>query len=88
MLIVRRMLTLTDREEISRNLPESLQYKDIALRIGRDPSIVSRDVARHGGRHRYRATIAERGAASARSRPKPRAVDARPGLRAEVTRLL
>jgi IS30 family transposase len=44
------MLTLADREEISRGLAGSLEYKDIALRIGRDPSIVSREVARHGGR--------------------------------------
>lgn len=29
MLIVRRMLTLADREEISRGLAESLEYKDI-----------------------------------------------------------
>jgi IS30 family transposase len=88
MLIVRRMLTLADREEISRGLAESLEYKDIAVRIGRDPSIVSREVARHGGRDDYRATAAESGAATGRARPKARAVDTRPGLRAVVSRLL
>ena len=50
---MRRMLTLADREEISRGLAGLLEYKDIAVRIGRDPSIVSREVARHGGRDRY-----------------------------------
>uniref|UniRef100_UPI000303AE14 helix-turn-helix domain-containing protein n=1 Tax=Saccharomonospora marina TaxID=632569 RepID=UPI000303AE14 len=30
-----RMLTLADREEISRGLAESLEYKEIAVRIGR-----------------------------------------------------
>jgi IS30 family transposase len=82
------MLTLADREEISRGLAESLEYKDIAARIGRDPSIVSREVARHGGRDRYRAVTADRDAATRRTRPKSRAVDARPGVRQMVTRLL
>jgi hypothetical protein len=46
---MRRMLTLAGREEISRGLAESLEFKDIAVRIGRDASIVSREDARHGG---------------------------------------
>jgi transposase, IS30 family len=41
---------LSDREEISRGLAEGLPYKEIAVRLGRDPSVISRDVARHGGR--------------------------------------
>jgi IS30 family transposase len=88
MLIVRKMLTLIDREEISRGLAESLEYREIAVRIGRDPSIVSREVSRHGGREGYRAVLAERAAAATRARPKPRAVDARQGLRPVVTKLL
>ena len=52
---MRIMLTLIDREEISRGLAEDLLFAEIALRIGRDPSVVSRDVARHGGRAGYRA---------------------------------
>ena len=51
------MLTLIDREEISRGLAEDLLFAEIALRIGRDPSVVSRDVARHGGRAGYRAVV-------------------------------
>ena len=35
---MRRVLTLADREEISRGLVQSLEYKEIAVRIGRDPS--------------------------------------------------
>jgi transposase, IS30 family len=31
---VRKMLMLTDREEISRGLAESLEYKEIGLRLG------------------------------------------------------
>ena len=79
---------MADREEISRGLAELLEYKDIAARIGRDPSIVSREVTRHGGRHAYRATLAHHTAAAHRTRPKARAVDARPGLRTVVTDLL
>ena len=33
---VRAMLMLVDREEISRGLAEGLEYKDIALRLGRE----------------------------------------------------
>jgi IS30 family transposase len=32
---VRKMLMLVDREEISRGLAESLEYKEIGLRLGR-----------------------------------------------------
>jgi hypothetical protein len=42
---VRVMLTLTEREEISRGLAEGLLYKEIGVLVGRDPSIVSREVA-------------------------------------------
>ena len=46
----RRMLTEQDREEISRGTVEGLEGKVIAARIGRCPSVVSREIARHGGR--------------------------------------
>jgi transposase, IS30 family len=82
---VRAMLTLGDREEISRGLAEGLEYKQIAFLIGRNPSVVSREVARHGGRVGYRAATADTGAAVARRRPKTWAVQRAPGLR-EVVR--
>ncbi|GLZ36712.1 hypothetical protein Acsp05_03370 [Actinokineospora sp. NBRC 105648] len=66
---------MADREEISRGLVELLEYKDIAVRIGRDPSVVSREVARHGGRDAYWAVSAEAAAAVDRSRPKVMAGD-------------
>jgi transposase, IS30 family len=84
----RRMLTETDREEISRGIAENLEGKVIAARIGRCPSVVSREISRHGGRARYRAVAARRVAAERRRRPKPRKLDADPQLRSEViTRL-
>src|SRR5512144_5345 len=84
----RIMLSAADREEISRGIAEGVEGAVIAARVGRDTSVISREIARHGGRERYRATRAGRAAAVARRRPKVRKLDARPGLRAEVvTRL-
>lgn len=79
---------LSDREEISRGLAEGLQYKEIAARLDRDPSIISREVARHGGRSGYRAATADEQARAGRERPKKLAVERSPRLRAVVTGLL
>lgn len=85
---MREMLMLVDREEISRGLAEGLQYKEIAVRIDRDPSVISREVARHGGRAKYRAAAADDAAGAARERPKVLAVERSPRLRAVVCRQL
>src|SRR3954465_4098129 len=79
---------LTDREEISRGLAESLEYKEIGLRLGRDSSVISREVARHGGRARHRAAAAHQAACARRGRPKLFAVERSPRLRAVVCRQL
>jgi IS30 family transposase len=78
---VRMMLTLTEREEISRGLAEGLLYKEIGVVIGRDPSIVSRDVSRHGGRAGYRAVGADTAATVSRARPMLFAVERSSGRR-------
>jgi IS30 family transposase len=78
------MLTEQDREEISRGTVEGLEGKVIAARIGRCPSVVSREIARHGGRDGYRAVAAQRAATEHRSRPKTRKIDADPILRQRV----
>lgn len=85
---MRVMLTLFEREEISRGLAEGLQYKEISVRIGRDPSIVSREVARHGGRAGYRAVSADTTATTARQRPKLLAVERSARLRRVVVHWL
>jgi IS30 family transposase len=82
---VRVMLTLPEREEISRGLAEGLLYKEIGALIGRDPSIVSRDVSRHGGRAGYRAVDADTAATASRARPKLFAVERSARLRAVVS---
>ena len=81
----REMLTLADREEISRCLAAQVQQKDIAAAIGRSPSVVSREIARHGGRRAYRAHRADASAGKSRRRPKCRKIDADPALRERVT---
>jgi IS30 family transposase len=85
---VRVMLTVLDREEISRGLAEGLLYKEIGVRVARDPSVISREVSRHGGRAGYRATAADVAARSGRERPKRHAVERSVRLRAVVAGLL
>ena len=57
------MLSAADREEISRGIAQDQPGVVIAARIGRHPSVISREIARHGGRDRYRAGRASRVAA-------------------------
>jgi IS30 family transposase len=78
------MLTDQDREEISRGVVEGLEEQVIAARMGRSPSVMSREIARHGGRDGYRAVAAQRVATEHRSRPKTRKIDADSGLRQRV----
>jgi len=87
-MTTRKQLTLADRENISRGLAEELTFTQIAERIERRPSVVSREVARHGGRCAYRAAHANTRAATDRARPKALAVDRDPRRRTEVCRLM
>jgi len=63
-------LSLAEREEISRGLVAGESMRSIAGRLGRSPSTVSREVARHGGAGRYRAVTADGRAVRATRRPK------------------
>ncbi len=51
----RKIVSAADREEISRGIAENAEGKLIAGRIARCPSVVSREISRHGGRAGYRA---------------------------------
>jgi IS30 family transposase len=66
----RLALTLTEREEISRGISSGESIRQIASRLGRAPSTVSREIARHGGRRKYRATLADSVAWQRALRPK------------------
>ncbi len=63
-------LRLTEREEIRAGLERGWSCRRIARELGRDPSTVSREVCRNGGRHDYRAVKADRRARRCRRRPK------------------
>ena len=77
----RRTLSMAEREEISRGLAAGLSARAIARAIGRAPSTVTREIARNGGRRKYRSTPADGAAIARRRRPQPlrleRAVDLR-----------
>ena len=66
-----RVLSLTERETISRGMAAGASLRGVARQLGRAPSTVCREVARNGGRRRYRATSADRQAWKAALRPKP-----------------
>ena len=66
-----RTLSLVEREEISRGLAHGGSMRRIAARLGRAPSTVSREIARHGGRTRYRAVHADDRAWRDAKRSKP-----------------
>ncbi|MGI8557112.1 MAG: IS30 family transposase, partial [Solirubrobacteraceae bacterium] len=65
-----RVLSLAEREEISRGLARHDSVRRIASDIGRAPSTVSREINRHGGRRRYRAVGADDRAWRSAKRPK------------------
>jgi transposase, IS30 family len=64
-------LTFAEREEVSRGLCAGRSLRSIAQGLGRAPSTVSREVARHWGRSGYRANHADYEASVAARRPKP-----------------
>ncbi|MFI0470158.1 helix-turn-helix domain-containing protein [Saccharopolyspora sp. 5N102] len=57
-----RALSFAEREEISRGLSAGKFLREIARELVRDVSVISREVARNGGREGYRATDAEQAA--------------------------
>ena len=63
-------LSVMEREEISRGVASGVSMRQVALRLGRAPSTVSREVARNGGSGGYRAHRADRAAWQRARRPK------------------
>jgi len=79
-----RHLSLVEREEISRGVAAGDSLRMVATRLGRAPSTISRELARNGGRHRYRAHRADRAASRRGRRPKPSKLAENRELRAVV----
>jgi IS30 family transposase len=63
-------LTGGEREEISRGVAAGASATRIAKGLGRSPSTVTREIARHGGRRCYRAGEADRRAWANGRRPQ------------------
>lgn len=66
-----RMLSLAEREEISRGLAAGRSIRSIAASLGRAPSTVSREIDRNEGSEGYRANQADQAAWDRARRPKP-----------------
>src|SRR6266481_2780384 len=66
-----RVLTLPEREDISRGIACGSSIRKIAQHLDRSASTVSREVARHSGRSEYRANEADDQAGKSALRPKP-----------------
>jgi IS30 family transposase len=79
-----RCLTMAEREEISRGVAAGQSGRQLAARLGRAPSTVSRELTRNGGRHRYRAQAADTAAFGRAQRPKATKLASQPRLRAVV----
>ena len=81
----RRMLSVEDRAAIMAGVNVGLSQVRIAHLIGRSPSVVCREIARHTGPDgQYRAEEADKAARAARRRPKKRLLDCDEVLRDRV----
>jgi IS30 family transposase len=65
-----RVLSLAEREEISRQVARGTSLRAIARALGRAPSTISREIQRHGGPIDYRAAHADAAAWHRAQRPK------------------
>lgn len=84
----RLRLSLAEREEISRGVIAGESCRAIAIRLGRSPSTISRELTMGGGRNAYRAWRCEKSAAQRARRPKPRKLACARRLRLAVVEML
>ncbi len=80
----RLALTLAEREDISRGVASGSSLREIARRLDRAASTLSREVTRHGGRPAYRAHEADDQAWESALRPKKCLLTLHPRLREVV----
>jgi IS30 family transposase len=83
-----RVLQTAEREEISRCLAADMTMGEIARRLGRATSTISREIGRNGGVDAYRATAADKRAWDRARRPQECVLASRPKLDRWVTRRL
>ena len=77
-----------EREIISQELAAGRSFRSIGRLLKRDHTVVSREVARNGGRSAYRVIPAQRRADEHRARPKPRLLEDNTVLHDAVTQRL
>lgn len=65
-----RVLTLAEREVISRALMAGQSIRAVATRLDRAPSTINREIRRNGGKDHYRASRADQQAWERARRPK------------------
>jgi len=76
-----RCLDLAEREEISRGIARCDSNRQIACELGRSHTTIGREIARCGGRRRYRAHFADEEAWRRARRPKQTKLERGPLLR-------
>lgn len=81
-------LSLEEREVIAVGIAAGRSAIETARELGRDPSTVRREIARHGGPGKYSAVAADRRACRSRARPKQSRLEADPTLAAYVAKRL
>ena len=64
-------LTQQERQQIALGLADSLSYAEIARRLGRPTSTITREVMRNGGPTAYRADLAQRATERRAHRRRP-----------------
>lgn len=83
-----RVLSLPEREEISRGLSTGESIRGIARRLGRAASTISREIHRHGAIATYRAAAADAEAWALARRPKECKLSTHPRLQSVVAEKL
>lgn len=80
-------LSLPEREEISRalNLDADITWAELARRVSRHPTTITREVQRNGGRTHYRPALADRRAVRCLRRPRQRLLQTPGPVRDRVT---
>jgi transposase, IS30 family len=73
-------LSADEREIISRELSKDQSCRTIGRLLGRNHTVISREVKRNGGREPYRAVAAQTRSSSLRARPKPRLLESNTAL--------
>lgn len=68
-------MTVEDRDDILHGIGANLSNREIATRLGRNPSVISREITRNGGRDNYRVHAAQERYETLKSRPKERKLE-------------